>query len=302
MGEVINRNRGHDSRQAWRCAVGWGAKMDLSSRYPKPGAVGGKLIRQVVRFFRDQKIAIPIKTSHILIASSGGPDSTALAHLLIKYGRRVVATDRIELLHVNHGWRGAESDQDEAFVLEFARRMGVKSTAIRVDSPHQEGTSADRSPYARSRSWEEVARTLRKDVFTRWARERGAWILTAHQKDDLAETVLWRLLTGAAQTQGGGIALRHGVELRPLLDIRKKELLSYLEEEAQSWRSDSTNDEDRFLRARMRKRLFPELEAIFPKAVENLARLGLDAQARDANDFAPERLIGSARRTRKRIQ
>jgi tRNA(Ile)-lysidine synthase len=200
----------------------------------------------------------------------------------LKYGRRVVPRGNIELLHVNHGWRGAESDGDEQFVQSFAQEMGTSCHSFKVAAPDGQSQS-----YGGSRSWEEVARSLRKEVFTREAASRKSWILTAHQMDDLAETVLWRLLTGAAESHGGGIARKHGVELRPLLNIRKKELLAY-------FRVDQTNDEQRFLRARMRKRLFPEIEELFPKAVENLAQLGLNAQTQGDERFAPEERIGSS--------
>src|SRR5271167_2083638 len=95
--------------------------------YPKPRETGGQLIREVVRSLRMQKFKLPLGdiTSHILIAVSGGADSIALAHLLIQYGRRVVSRDAIRILHVNHGWRGAESDRDEQLVRAFARKMGV---------------------------------------------------------------------------------------------------------------------------------------------------------------------------------
>jgi tRNA(Ile)-lysidine synthase len=234
------------------------------------------------------KFDLPL-TTHILIAYSGGPDSTALAHLLLKYGRRIAAPENIELLHVNHGWRGAESDGDEEFAKNFALEMGASCHSFKVAAPDGQSQS-----YGGGRSWDEVARSLRKDIFNREAESRSSWILTAHQMDDLAETVLWRLLTGAAESHGGGIARKHGVELRPLLNIRKKELLAYLQEERQGFRVDQTNDEERFLRARMRKRLFPEIEEIFPRAVENLAQLGFNAQTQDDEHFTPEKLIGSS--------
>src|SRR4051794_22839086 len=80
----------------------------------KPGPTGGALIRTVVGFLRQFQIQLPID-SHILIAVSGGADSVGLAHLLVHYGRRVIDRSKIRLLHINHGWRADESDQDEDF-------------------------------------------------------------------------------------------------------------------------------------------------------------------------------------------
>src|SRR4051812_30738153 len=96
----------------------------LAQTYPKPGPVGGRLIREVISFLKKQNFQLPI-TSHILIGVSGGSDSVGLAHLLSHFGRRIVSPSQITLLHVNHGWRGKESDLDEAFVKDLGNRWGV---------------------------------------------------------------------------------------------------------------------------------------------------------------------------------
>src|SRR5690242_13334001 len=95
-----------------------------SPPYPKPGAVGGKLIREVVQFLKEQGVRLPID-SDILIGVSGGSDSVALAHLLLKYGRRILSPKQVAILHINHGWRGSESDEDEAFVKALGVRFRV---------------------------------------------------------------------------------------------------------------------------------------------------------------------------------
>jgi tRNA(Ile)-lysidine synthetase-like protein len=240
------------------------------SSYPKPGAVGGRLIRDVIGFLKSQNIELPI-ASHILIGLSGGPDSVALAHLLIKYGRRIAPKGGIRLLHVDHGWR-EKSGEDARFVKAFAKRWGVPLEIKKLKAP------AINETY-QGRSWEEVARDARKAFFKDAAEKHEAVVLTAHQADDLAETLLWRLFTGAAQTHGGGIAVRHGVELRPFLTQRKSTLLKYLKEEKQKYRIDESNLDPRFLRARIRSELVPTVEKIFPKAMDHLVKLGLAAQA-----------------------
>ena len=235
--------------------------------YPKPGPIGGTLIREVIALMRSRGIDLPI-TSHILIATSGGSDSMALAHLLVHFGRRVVDRSQISLLHINHGWRGEESDGDEAFVESIGKKWGVRVIAKRLTRPAE--TSG--------KSLEEEARTARKELFSEWAKREDANVLTAHHADDLAETVLWRLLTGAVETHGAGITFQHGVEMRPFLSLRKSRIQNYLREVGQSFRVDQTNFSNRFLRARIRSHLMPEVEKIFPRAVEHLANLGLKAQ------------------------
>jgi tRNA(Ile)-lysidine synthase len=243
----------------------------LPTWYPKPGPVGGSLIREVIAFLREQGCILPIN-SHILIALSGGTDSLALAHLLVRYGRKIIDPKLMTLLHINHGWRGKESDGDEDFVQGLAHAWGVRYLTKKLEPPCAKKLKASHL------SWEEAARLDRKRIFQEEAKKLDAKVWTAHQSDDLAETFLWRICSGAARTHAGGIAFEHGVEVRPLLKIRKSTLKRYLEEVGLSPREDSTNHSDRFLRARMRKCLMPELERIFPKAVDHFVSLALNAQ------------------------
>lgn len=238
-----------------------------TSLYPVPGPIGGKLIRKVIAQLRSLGVELPIG-SHILSAVSGGADSVALAVLLTKYGRRI--TERgTTWVHINHGWRGQESDADAAWVGELAARYGAQIHI--VDGTHAvvaDGTSP-----------EAQAREFRYAALERKRVELGAeWILTAHHQDDQAETLLWRLFTGAARTHGAGILPKTGQILRPFLGLRRAELRAFLEEEGLSWREDRTNHEGQLLRTRMRRELLPALEALFPRAVEHLAQLGTDVQ------------------------
>jgi tRNA(Ile)-lysidine synthase len=239
-----------------------------TSRYPQPSEHGGRLIRKVIAELKAQKISLPI-ASDILIAISGGSDSLALAHLLLKYGRRVADPTHIKLLHINHGWRSGASEADAEFVKRFGRQWGAEVIVHELEPP--------KDSQMKGRSWEEVARYARKGIFEKEAARLRAKVLTAHQADDLAETVLWRLLTGAAETHAGGIAFAHGVEMRPLLSVRKQELKAYLEEERQTWCEDSTNYAGRFMRSKMRLHLMPVIDDLFPRAVEHLVALARKA-------------------------
>jgi tRNA(Ile)-lysidine synthase len=259
--------------------------------YPKPGETGGRMIREVIRFLRTQKFELPI-SSHILIAVSGGADSMALADLMIRYGRRVVDREKIRILHVNHGWRGEESDADERRVRAFAKSMGVPFSFKRA-KPLNEARPDGSAPFnnSKGRSLEDLARDQRKSFFDAMSRKYRAPALTAHHGDDLAETVLWRIMTGAAKTHGAGITFQHGCELRPFLTIRKDEIYSYLKEENISWGEDRTNFEGRFLRSRIRLELMPVLRSVFPQAAEHLMKLGLDAQSEGQDPANPAEVL-----------
>ncbi len=255
---------------------------EIRSPYLKAGEAGGRLIRQVIRLLREQGVRLPID-AHILIAVSGGSDSVGLAHLMLHYGRKMVQPSQISLLHINHQWRGSHSDQDSLFVEALGKKWGVPVITRKVPAPLQ----------GSGKSWEDEARRARKKVFLEESRKLGgAKVLTAHHADDLAETVLWRILTGAVETHGGGILFQSGTEMRPLLKTRKSLVRDYLLEVGQDYREDQTNSSDRFLRSRMRQVLMPEVEKLFPKGIHHLMELAARAQARqrgltEGNDQRP---------------
>jgi tRNA(Ile)-lysidine synthase len=235
-------------------------------RYPTPKNTGGTLIREVISFMRLNQIQLPLK--NVYIAVSGGADSVALAHLLVHFGRKVVDRKNIKLLHINHGWRGKDSDADQKFVEKLGKSWKIKAVSKKLPKLNSNGVSL-----------EMLARMERKKIYKKLTEKKHSVILTAHHADDLAETMVWRMMTGDLESHGQGIYFRHKNELRPLLRVRKETLKKYLKEERQKWREDVTNAEGRFLRSKMRLKLMPVLEEIFPKSVENLVNWALIQQS-----------------------
>lgn len=198
--------------------------------------------------------------SVIVAAVSGGGDSTALLLALNEI-------DGIELVaaHVNHHLRGEDSDADEAFVRDLCARLGVP---LHVEDGALEPAAV------RARGVEAAAREVRHArLHAVRARVGGRWIATAHQKNDQAETVLMRLMTG------GGIAALRGIHpvrddgvIRPLLDVTRAEIDAFLRERGVVARFDRSNADPRFLRNRVRAML-PE------SAVGNLAAVAAQARA-----------------------
>jgi len=248
-------------------------KVKALNRYPKPKERGGQLLRQMVAFFKKNELSLPI-TSHILCGVSGGSDSLALGIALAKYGRRIVDPSKMVWVHVNHGWRGQESDQDERFVRKLAKKYGVQFELVEAKDKPKKGDS-----------WEAHARVLRKSAYAVASKKyQTSLVLTGHTADDLAETKLWRIFNGQWETHAEGIYRTHRyphdlafcsvlLEIRPFLGMRKEFLRSFLKEEKQNWHEDVTNFEGRFLRSKIRTELIPILEKIFPKAVSNLLEM-----------------------------
>lgn len=223
----------------------------------------------------------------VLVACSGGGDSVALAALLCEAapgaGWSVAA-----LLHVNHRLRGAASDADERFCRGLARELGIPIAVERVDVAAR--ARAERV------SVETAGHRIRYEIFERIVREGAAnRVATAHTRDDQAETVLLRLIRGAGPAGLAGIRPRIGAVVRPLLDVRRRELREYLRRRGLSHREDPTNRDDRILRNRVRHRLIPVLSEHFSPAIAGvLARAA--AIARDDADWIDEAVNAAARK------
>ncbi|HEV7767162.1 MAG TPA: tRNA lysidine(34) synthetase TilS [Thermoanaerobaculia bacterium] len=203
-----------------------------------------------------------IEPCRLIAAVSGGTDSTAL--LLALSGLR---EDRfaLEAAHVNHHLRGSESDEDEEFVRELCRELGV--------TLHVSDGTLDPA-LVRERGIEAAARTIRYEQLAKIRTENDArFVATAHQKNDQAETVLMRLLSGSGIAGLRGIhPIRDDGFVRPLLDVTRDAIDDYLREHDITPRHDRSNDDPRFLRNRVRV-LVRELGA-----TENLASIADQAR------------------------
>ncbi len=192
-----------------------------------------------------------IPSCRIAAAVSGGVDSTAL--LLALADLRADGFDIVGA-HVNHHLRAAESDLDEAFVRDLCAQLGV---AFHVADGTLEQTRV------RERGVEAAAREIRYARLAQIRDETNAvWIATAHQKNDQAETVLMRLLTGSGIAGLRGIhPVREDGFLRPLLDVTREEIEAFLHERGLTPRIDRSNEDPRFLRNRVRV-IVRELDAV----------------------------------------
>lgn len=207
----------------------------------------------------------------VLLAVSGGADSVALLRAMATLKRR--GPGRLYAAHLNHQLRGADSEADEAFVVHLCSTLKIHCEVGHV--------SADRLTAAPGDGLEAAARQVRYEFLRQTAERLGArYIVTAHTADDQAETILHRILRGTGLTGLAGMPRARVLSpactlIRPLLGIRRTELLGYLADLRQPFRSDLSNDDRRFTRNRIRHELLPKLAADFnPNVVEALLRLG----------------------------
>ena len=207
----------------------------------------------------------------VLVAVSGGADSVALA--CATAALRGASQGRLIVAHLNHQLRGDEAAADERFVLELSRRLELPCEVRREPVAGRAALAGD--------GLEAAARAARYQFFRETAERLGArHVATAHTADDQAETILHRALRG---TGLNGLAGMRRVRplgsaatiIRPLLGVRRADVLDYLDELGQPYRDDATNSDTRFTRNRLRHDLLPRLASDFnPQVVDSLLRLG----------------------------
>ena len=215
------------------------------------------IVDTVRQFLKSHGIRGPL-----VVAVSGGPDSTALLLALVDIGVPTIAA------HVNHHLRGSESDADEAFVRDLCARIGVPLRVADGSLPPK---------LVRQHGIEAAAREVRNSRLQDLrAKVKTSHIATAHQKNDQAETVLMRMMTGGGLAGLRGIhPLRADGVIRPLLEVSRSEIEAFLRERGVSARVDGSNADPRFLRNRIRA-LLAQFD---PSVVDNLA--GIARQARE---------------------
>lgn len=208
----------------------------------------------------------------VVLAVSGGPDSMALLHLFAALQPQLAL--RLYTLHVDHGLRPVENPQEWALVQTSCARLHIPCTCIRVNV-HAEAVQ-------RKMSLEHAARDLRYQTLERYQHQVAAeWLALAHTADDQEEEVLLRLLRGGGRKALAGMCLRSGTRIRPLLDITKKDLLAYLGQYGHAYCHDSSNDDCRFLRNRIRHHLLPLLEREYDTGIRHALRKCADNLAAD---------------------
>lgn len=235
----------------------------------------------------------------VVVGLSGGPDSVFLLYALHTLQARMGFT--LRAVHVHHGIRGAEADRDAAFSAELCAKLAVPFQAVHVDAPSyaaQQGLGLEEAARilryealetARQQLTEALAATRSSDFPATIADSPShlpdapsmkgliadstptAWIAVAHHLDDQAETVLHNLVRGAGLRGLAGMENRRNHVIRPLLSIKREDILKWLEQNKIAYVTDSTNADPHYTRNRIRSTVLPELREINPEASAHIA-------------------------------
>ena len=169
-------------------------------------------LKEVTSYINEHSMISPGDSA--VLGVSGGADSVCLLRVLVDYGVKV------KVVHINHMIRGEEADRDEQFVTALCEKLGVECKVYREDIPKM----------AREQHFteEEAGRIFRYRCFEKEADAPETKIAIAHNKDDLAETVLYNLIRGSSLLGLAGIKPVRGRIIRPLLTTSRSDIEEYL--------------------------------------------------------------------------
>ena len=192
----------------------------------------------------------------VLIAFSGGADSVFLLHVLLSLRERIGF--QLSALHIEHGIRGEESLRDADFCRRVLSDCGVPCKVVPVDVP-----ATCRETHE---SIETAARRLRYQALEKELADCPAltYVATAHNRDDAAETVLFRLLRGCGTEGASGIPCVRGRIIRPILDVSSREIRELLTSNGIPFVCDSTNADPAYARNYLRREILPRLAHLTP--------------------------------------
>jgi tRNA(Ile)-lysidine synthase len=220
-----------------------------------------------------------------VLAVSAGPDSVAMLRAALTLKKKSGGEGALFVAHLNHALRGGDADADEAWLKSLCQRWNVPLELGRADVTQIAARQGD--------GCEAAARAARYDFLRQTAERLGArFLATAHTADDQVETVLHRILRGTGLAGLGGIPNNRPLTasltlVRPLLRVRRCDVLEYLASLGQDYRLDRSNTDLRFTRNRLRHELLPLLREHYNMDVDS-ALLRLATLARETQQLVAD--------------
>ena len=212
--------------------------------------------QKIINFINDQALFNP--GDKVLLAVSGGADSTALVHVLVKLKEQKLLNNDFLCIHINHQLRGQDADRDEKFVIELSEKFNLPIITKKID--------IKKIALENKLSIETAARNERLKAILESAKvNKCSTIATAHHCNDNAETILQRLARGTGFKGLSGIWPKRTfaeniIITRPILSASRSEIIDYLAEKDLPFCHDYTNDQCQYRRNYIRHKLLPQLQ------------------------------------------
>ncbi len=225
------------------------------------GSSANGIMKMMLKIIQQSLVKLP-PFKKVVVGVSGGVDSVALAHILMKLGYDVT------IAHLNHGLRGKESDADEKFVTKLAEKWDVPCVTHKIRL-QDKGNMENNARLIRYAFLEKVRQA-----------KKAKFIAVAHHLDDQIETILMHMQRGAGLRGLCGMKIQNGSIIRPLLDVKKKDLIVCLKKEKVDFRTDSSNFDLNLRRNLFRHKVIPELKKKHKDLEKNLLKMSESAKER----------------------
>jgi tRNA(Ile)-lysidine synthase len=204
--------------------------------------------------------------TQLWLGYSGGLDSQVLLHALVELintQQLDISLSNLHAVHINHGW-SKHAQHWEQHCQQECQRLKVDYHAVTINAKPSNGESPE--AYARTARYAALAKFIHQNDY----------LLTAHQQDDQAETLLLQLLRGAGIKGLASMpqlsAFAQGWHFRPLLNIARADLLAYAKHHQLNWIEDESNNNTRYTRNFLRQQILPELKQRWPTVNAAIAR------------------------------
>ena len=217
------------------------------------------ILQTILQYIESEQLFNP--KDKLLIALSGGADSVALLHILVRLGYKC------EAAHCNFHLRGDESNRDEAFVKSLCMKLNIPIHVNHFNTKQfalENRVSIEMAAREQRYNWFE---DLRKDI-------DASFIAVAHHQDDSVETILLNLIRGTGISGLVGIKAKVGYVARPLLCVSRQQVIDYLASVGQDYVTDSTNMQDEYTRNKIRLNLLPMMAELNPSVKNSIITTG----------------------------
>ena len=216
------------------------------------------MLNEIKKFLVENLKDLNKKT--LAVAYSGGIDSQTALHIIYKLKKEIGFN--LIIVHINYNLRGSESKEDESFARNIAKKynLNIYIKEIKEGSYNKKNIQNE----ARKDRYEFFEELYKKNIFD--------YLIIAHNKDDFAETIIYRMIKGAGADIYNCLKKKNNYILRPMLDFYRTDIENYAKGNNLEYREDSSNKKNKYARNKIRNLIIPLLETINKKSKDNIIK------------------------------